>query len=465
MNRIRIPADLVKVNDIFKKNGYKAYLVGGAVRDILRKKEGHDWDLATNATPEQVMKMFHRVIPTGIAHGTVTIHIFGHDIETTTFRTESSYSDGRHPDKVAYAATIEEDLSRRDFTINAIAADLETGDLVDPFGGQEDIKKKIIRTVGSPLERFDEDGLRPVRAVRFAGQLDFTIEESTLKAISEPAVLKKTASVSVERFREEWCKMLLTENPGESLRLLEETGILEIFIPEFKDCRGCMQHDARGFHDFDVADHLFYACDGATKDSLIVRLAAFFHDIGKPDVRSTEIKDGVELIHFHKHEVVSEKKCRTIMTRLKFPNETINRVCHLVREHMFYYEKNWSDSTVRRFIIRVGYENFDDLIELRKADIYGMHAVPIVDCSPTFMLLAELRTRIEKCQESNSAMSIKDLAVNGNDLMELNIPAGKALGAILRELFEVVTDSPEMNDREKLIECAKKIWTTKYCPD
>ena len=465
MNRIRIPSDLVKVNEIFKKNGYKAYLVGGAVRDMLRKKEVHDWDLATNATPEQVMKIFHRVIPTGIAHGTVTIHIFGHDIETTTFRTESTYSDGRHPDKVAFASTIEEDLSRRDFTINAMAADLDDGHIVDPFGGQDDLKKKIIRTVGSPLERFDEDGLRPVRAIRFAAQLDFVIDDETLKAISEPQVLNKTSSVSVERFRDEWCKMLLTDKPGISLRLLEQTGILDIFIPEFKVCRGCLQHDARGFHDFDVADHLFHACDGATKENLIVRLAAFFHDIGKPDVRSTEIKNGVELIHFHKHEIVSEKKCRIVMTRLKFPNDTIDRVCHLVREHMFYYEKNWSDSTVRRFIIRVGYENFDDLIELRKADVYGMHGIPLAELSPTFMLLAELKTRVEKCRESNSAMSIKDLAVNGNDLMTLGIPAGKALGEILRELFEAVTESPEMNDHEKLLECAKKIWTSKYCPD
>ncbi|MBO7639763.1 MAG: CCA tRNA nucleotidyltransferase, partial [Treponema sp.] len=353
MNRIRIPADLAKVNDIFKKNGFKAYLVGGAVRDILRKEEGHDWDLATNAKPEDVMRIFHRVIPTGIAHGTVTIHIFGHDIETTTFRTESSYSDGRHPDKVAYAATIEEDLSRRDFTINAIAADLETGDLIDPFKGQDDIHKKIIRTVGSPLERFDEDGLRPVRAIRFAAQLGFEIEGSTLKAISQAQVLKKTSSVSVERFRDEWCKMLQSEKPSIALRLLEESGILDIFIPEFKSCRGCLQKDARGYHDFDVADHLFYVCDGAPKENLIVRLAAFFHDLGKPKARAVELKDGLELIHFHRHEIFSEALCRDIMTRLKFPNESINRVCHLVREHMFFYEGNWSDSTVRRFIIRV----------------------------------------------------------------------------------------------------------------
>ncbi|MBO4320590.1 MAG: HD domain-containing protein, partial [Treponema sp.] len=284
-------------------------------------------------------------------------------------------------------------------------------------------------------------------------------------AISKPEILKKTASVSVERFRDEWCKMLLTDTPSTSLNLLEKTGILDIFIPEFKVCRGCIQKDSRGFHEFDVADHLFYACDGAIKESLKIRLSAFFHDIGKPEVRFLEIKDGVELIHFHRHEIISEQKCRQIMTRLKFPNETINSVCHLVREHMFHYEKVWSDSSVRRFIIRIGYENFDDLIELRKADIYGMHKIPLEEGSPSFMLLAELRTRIEKCRNEKSAMSIKDLAVNGNDLLSLGIPSGKAMGAILKELFETVTDSPDMNSREKLLECAKKIWTSKYCPD
>ena len=214
-----------KVNEIFTAHGHKAYLVGGAVRDMLRGKQAHDWDIATDATPQQVMQMFRRVIPTGIAHGTVTIHIYGHEIETTTFRTEAGYSDGRHPDAVQYAATIEEDLSRRDFTMNAIAADLADGTIVDPFHGQEDIRNGIIRTVGSPLERFDEDGLRPVRAIRFAGQLGFKIEENTFAALSHPAVLARTGSISPERFRDELCKMLQTDTPSASLRLMEQTNL------------------------------------------------------------------------------------------------------------------------------------------------------------------------------------------------------------------------------------------------
>lgn len=462
MDSIKIPDDLKKIGCIFKKNGFKAYLVGGAVRDTLRGTAGHDWDLATNATPEQVMGIFHRVIPTGIAHGTVTIHIFGRDVETTTFRTEADYSDGRHPDKVSYASTIEEDLSRRDFTINAIAADLESGKLVDPFGGREDIKKKIIRTVGSPLDRFGEDGLRPVRAIRFAGQLGFKIEEKTLEAISNPSVLKKTRGISVERFREEWCRMLQTEKPSICLRLLEESGILAIFIPEFSVCRSCTQKDGRGFHDFDVADHLFYACDGAPKDNLIVRLAAFYHDIGKPEARSVEHKDGCDIIHFHGHENISEKKALASMTFLKFPTETIKTVCHLVKEHMFFYESTWSDAAVRRFIIRVGKENFDNIMLLRMADIYGMHNTPLVPSSPAGLLLSELRERVEKCLEEKSALGLKDLAVNGADLIATGIPAGKTMGLILKELFETVTDSPAMNNRDSLLNLAKNIWEKKY---
>lgn len=462
MNKIKIPTELIKVNKIFNDNGFKAYLVGGAVRDYLRDRESHDWDIATNATPEQVMKIFRKVIPTGIAHGTVTIHIFGREIETTTFRTDSDYSDGRHPDKVTYAATIEEDLSRRDFTMNAIAADLGTGELVDPFHGEEDIRKGIIRTVGSARERFLEDGLRPVRAVRFAGQLGFSIEENTFSAISEGDILEKTSGISVERFRDEFCKMLSCDKPSICLRLLESTGIMDIFIPEFTPCRNCMQQDERGFHEFDVADHIFYATDGAPKDNLIIRLAAFYHDIGKPEARKTEIVNGAEHIHFHNHESISAEKALKSMTRLKFSNDEIRNVCHLVKEHMFHYESVWSDAAVRRFIIRVGTDNFDNLILLRLSDIYGMHNVPADPLSPSWKLIEELEERIHKITSANNALSLKDLAVNGKDLIGLGIPAGKHMGAILEELFETVIDSPDMNEKEKLSAVALNIWRTRF---
>lgn len=459
---VKIPEELVKIGGIFRKNGFKAYLVGGAVRDMILGKKGHDYDLATNATPKQVMGIFKKVIPTGIAHGTVTIHIFGMQIETTTFRTEADYTDGRHPDSIKFATTIEEDLSRRDFTMNAIAADLESGELTDPFDGQKDIRNKIIRTVGEPQERFAEDGLRPVRAVRFSGQLGFSIEEKTLAALSEPEVLKKTASISVERFRDEFCKMLLCERPSDSLKLLEKTGILNIFIPEFAICRNCSQKDSRGFHEFDVADHILYACDGAQKGNLEVKLAAFYHDIGKPECRTTEIIDGEERVHFHGHETKSAQKALASMTALKFPNETIKNVVHLVQEHMFYYEHSWSDAAVRRFIIRVKPENIENLFALRLADIYGMHRTPLKEGSPAWNILLEFRKRIESVLEKKSALGIKDLAVNGRDLMQEGIPSGKAMGMILNELFETVTESPAMNEKEKLLALAKNIFREKF---
>lgn len=459
---VKIPEELVKIGGIFRKNGFKAYLVGGAVRDMILGKKGHDYDLATNATPKQVMGIFKKVIPTGIAHGTVTIHIFGMQIETTTFRTEADYTDGRHPDSIKFATTIEEDLSRRDFTMNAIAADLESGELTDPFDGQKDIRNKIIRTVGEPQERFAEDGLRPVRAVRFSGQLGFSIEEKTLAALSESEVLKKTASISVERFRDEFCKMLLCERPSDSLKLLEKTGILNIFIPEFAICRNCSQKDSRGFHEFDVADHILYACDGAQKGNLEVKLAAFYHDIGKPECRTTEIVDGEERVHFHGHETKSAQKALASMTALKFPNETIKNVVHLVQEHMFYYEHSWSDAAVRRFIIRVKPENIENLFALRLADIYGMHRTPLKEGSPAWNILLEFRKRIESVLEKKSALGIKDLAVNGRDLMQEGIPSGKAMGMILNELFETVTESPAMNEKEKLLALAKNIFREKF---
>lgn len=469
MTCIKIPTDLQKVNELFLAHGFKAYLVGGAVRDMILGKPGHDWDLATNATPQQVMSIFHRVIPTGIAHGTVTIHILGHEIETTTFRTDVGYSDGRHPDKVVYAATIEDDLSRRDFTMNAIAADLTDGSLIDPFHGQDDIVAKNIRTVGSPLDRFDEDGLRPVRAIRFAGQLGFSIEANTFAALSEQSVLAKTAGISIERFRDEFCKMLLTPKPSVSLKLLEQTGILKLFIPAFSVCRGCTQADARGFHEFDVADHLFYSTDGAqspvgdeSKDTLLlVRLAAFLHDIGKPESRTTEIIGGNEIIHFHGHEKTGEKKARAVLTSLRFPNTTIEAVCHLVMEHMFYYEPTWSDAAVRRFIVRIGMQQIEQLFTVRIADIYGMHNAPVVAGSPTMRNLDELRDRIKSVSAQNNALGLKDLCVNGKDLMDIGIPAGKALGSILNELLETVLDSPEMNDRNKLLTVAKNCYENK----
>ncbi len=447
------------MNEIFEENGFKAYLVGGAVRDTLLGKEAHDLDVTTNARPEEVSKIFHKVIPTGIAHGTVTVHFMKKEIEVTTFRTESDYSDGRHPDKVEYTGNIEEDLSRRDFTINAIAADLKDGKLVDPFNGKSDIKKRIIRTVGLPEDRFSEDGLRPIRALRFSAQLNFKIEENTLNAISKPEILKKTQAVSVERFRDELMKLMKAEKPSVSLKLMEESGILKIFIPELLDGRNCIQGDFRGFHEFDVLDHLFYACDGAPKEKPLVRLAALFHDIGKPESKRIIESPSGQQYTFYNHEIISERISRKIMMRLKFSNAEIEEVCHLVKNHMFNYESIWTDAAVRRFLVKIKPENLENLFDLRLADIYGMHNCPVEGKnSQTIKLLNELSDRIKLEMEKENALSMKSLAVNGKDLIIAGIPAGKELGKVLQELFETVLEDPKQNKKEILIEIAKNIY-------
>ncbi len=448
---------LKKFGKVFEENGFQAYLVGGAVRDLILKKPCSDWDVATNATPEQVMSMFKFVVPTGIAHGTVTVHFHKTEIEVTTFRTESEYSDGRHPDKIAYASTIEEDLSRRDFTMNAIAVNLRNGKICDPFGGRKDIRKKVIRTVGIPNERFMEDGLRPIRALRFASQLNFSIEKDTFSEIFKPDVQKKITSISIERFRDEFLKMLKSEKPSVGLKLMEETGILKLFIPEFEICRGCIQGDGRGFHDFDVMDHLIYACDGAPKNNYKVRLAALFHDIGKPSCkRVIENEKEGQLYTFYNHDNEGAKITEKILRRLKFSNEEIADVSHLVKNHMFHYESSWSDAAVRRFIVRVGLQYMDDLFDLRVADVFGMHNNQVnLRNSTTSENILELKERIEKITEKQNALSLKDLCVNGKDLMDIGIPSGKKIGVVLNELFEAVLEDPEMNNREKLLKLAE----------
>ncbi len=459
MNHIKIPDILKKMNEIFAQHGYKAYLVGGAVRDMLMGKEPHDWDVTTDATPEQVMSIFRKVIPTGIAHGTVTVHFMKNEIEVTTFRTESDYSDGRHPDKVEYTGNIEEDLSRRDFTINAIASYLGDGTITDPFHGRDDIKRKVIRTVGNPLERFSEDGLRPVRAVRFSAQLGFEIERETLKAISEPEILKKTSGISLERFRDELLKLMKAEKPSAGLKLMEESGILDIFIPEFKKCRGCIQGDFRGYHQFDVLDHLFYACDGAPASKQNVRLAALFHDIGKPDVKRVIPTPQGDQFTFYNHEAKSQQITKEILFRLKFSNAEIANICHLVVNHMFNYTQDWTDAAVRRFLAKIQAENLEDLYDLRLADIYGMNNAPVRgQDSRTIALLNELKDRISKETEKNSVLSLKQLAVNGKDLMKNGISAGKDLGFVLNQLLETVMEDPSQNEKEQLIKIALNIY-------
>ncbi|GHV60587.1 HDIG domain-containing protein [Spirochaetia bacterium] len=450
MGNANIHPILKEIAALFAAWEKEVYLVGGAVRDLFRGKKAQDWDLATNATPEEVIALFRsgrwRVIPTGIKHGTVTVHYKGHDLEVTTFRTESDYRDGRHPETVAYAATIEEDLSRRDFTMNAIALHLPGGEPADPFGGTGDIKKQLIRCVGNPAERFTEDGLRPLRGVRFAAQLGFTFDPATLDAI--PRALPVTAGVSPERVRDELDKIIGSPNPAAALRLMEQTGLLALILPELADCRGV---DQKGYHQFDVLDHSLLACDYAGRAGypLEVGLAALFHDIGKPAVRKL---DEAGIWTFYQHEKISAEITRKILTRLRYSNAQIDSTCHLIAEHMFHYEETWSDAAVRRFIISAGEENLENLYRLRRCDAYGMAGT-----EPGGDFLLPLVRRVDTVLAGGNAFSLKDLAVSGRDLLAAGVKPGKNVGIILNELLETVVDDPDSNTREKLLEIAENL--------
>ena len=464
MKKLGIPEKLQKLNSFFTRHGYEAVLVGGAVRDMIRGKKVSDFDIATNATPQEVSKIFNHVIETGIEHGTVTVLFMGEQFEVTTYRTESDYTDGRHPDAVNYTRNLEEDLSRRDFTINAIAAHLTDGKIYDPFNGIADIKKKIIKTVGKPLDRFTEDGLRPIRAIRFASKLGFQIEKATLEAI--PHCLEITKHVSIERFRDEFTKILQSEKPSVGLKLLEQTGMLELFIPELLQARGVTQADERGHHIFDVLDHLYYACDFARIDEsgdITIRLAALFHDIGKVDTRV--VKDNT--ITFYNHETVSSKKSQAILKRLRFPNTTILYVSHLVQHHMFHYESNWTNAAIRRFIVRITptdsiaktvLETIKDLFDLRIADVSGMtNTKALLQKGPWSQNLIEFKDRIDAVLAEPNVLSLKDLAINGKDLMAAGIKPGKQIGYILNELLKMTIDDPSANTKEILLPVAKNL--------
>ena len=437
---------------MFDERGREVCLVGGAVRDMLRGKKAKDWDLATDATPEEVMDIFRnaktrgKVIPTGIKHGTVTVIYKGHSMEVTTYRTEAGYTDGRRPDKVAYAAKIEEDLSRRDFTMNAVAVRLPQGKKIDPFDGEKDIKAGVIRCVGDPSARFAEDGLRPLRAVRFAAQLSGELDPQTLQAI--PGALDICAKVSAERVREEIEKIILSDKPSRAFLLMERTGLLRLFLPELAACRGVVQ---KGFHRFDVLDHSLLACDYAAEKQypLEVRIAALLHDIGKVPTRKLD-ESGIWT--FYQHEAESKKMARSILGRLRWPNALVDLVCHLVKEHMFHYTDDWSDAAVRRFIARVGEENLAMVYQLRRADAWAMAAL---EPGPGFLL--PLADRVEKILNEKQAFSLKDLAINGKDLIGIGIPPGKSIGIILGELLETVLDDPAQNNRETLLAIATQM--------
>lgn len=483
-----IPAYIIKLSETLQQNGFEAHLVGGSVRDLLLGQTPADYDVATNAYPEEIEKIFAKSVPTGAKFGTMTVVVSDdagerYDVEVTTYRREEDYVGGRWPAKVEFTRTIEEDLARRDFTINAMALDLQNFDtdmpfpalLKDPYSGMKDLRLKIIRAVGDAVERFSEDGLRPIRACRLAAQLGFVIEPQTFAAIRQTNYV--TEKVSSERMRDELMKLLLkSKRPSIGLKLMQESGLLKLMMPELEEGIGVTQPE---FHSDDVFTHSLKACDVA-EDS--IKLIALLHDIGKP---RTMTKDEFGT-HFYGHDIKGAEIAKEIMTRLKFSNAEIDRASNLIRWHMFYYpsadwrknvsdNKNkvaltddqvgkvleekgaayqggWTDSAVRRLIRNVGgVDAINDLMKLRIADAT---ANPKAEFNPKEVdILAE---RISDVLSKEMAIKISDLNVTGTELMEkFKLEPGKLIGQILEHLLEIVIEDPALNRKEQLLEFAQ----------
>ncbi|OLC57612.1 MAG: hypothetical protein AUH85_02780 [Chloroflexi bacterium 13_1_40CM_4_68_4] len=427
---LRVPSDVVDVIERLHEAGFEAYVVGGCVRDALLHLEPKDWDVATNALPADIQKRFRRSLYTN-RFGTVIVPTPEREVEVTTYRLESEYSDHRHPDAVAFTHSLYEDLARRDFTINAMAWD---GHLRDPHGGARDLRDRLIRAVGDPNERFREDALRMLRAVRFATTLGFRIEETTAAAIRTNAELMRT--VSGERIQQELRRILAVPKPSSAFRLMSELGLAAVVFPELDQARDVPQEKAAAQ---DVFGHLLATLDATPQDDVVLRLAGLLHDIGKPDT----YQDG----HFYQHEYVGEAKAKRILRRWKFPKDEIEHVCHLVRNHMFWYQDEWTDSAVRRFIRKVGLENIPTLFALRRADNIGSGAR-----QPRMVKLEQLWRRVADEINRESAFSLRDLKIDGNDVMAaLGVPPGPVVGRTLNWLFEQVLDEPSLNQRETLL--------------
>jgi tRNA nucleotidyltransferase (CCA-adding enzyme) len=449
---LAIPPHIVGVCRKLRSAGFEAWLVGGAVRDLLRGREAHDFDVATAAHPHQVAQVFGRrhVIPTGEKHGTVTVLVNRErgdreHVEVTTFRGEGAYSDGRRPDAVAFVSSLVEDLKRRDFTMNAIAFDPIDDRVEDPFGGRADLDAHVIRAVGEPLERFREDGLRTLRAVRFAAQLGFRLDVPTELAI--PQALDVFRKVSAERVRDELVKILSAPKPSVGLELMRTTGLLAIVMPELLEGVGFAQNR---FHTYDVWRHTLAAVDGTVLGSAvgppwIVRMAALLHDVAKPRTAAPK-PDAPGENTFYRHEHVGAGMSDEIARRLKLSTQEREHLVNLVGNHMFWYSAEWTDGTVRRFISRVGAPALEDLFALREGDVRarGRDEDPAVE-------VAELKQRIAEQLAADAALKVSDLALGGADVMRiLQCKPGPIVGEVLRRLLERVLDDAQLNTYDQL---------------
>ena len=447
MQKFQLLEEVLHIFNTFKRADYEIWAVGGSVRDLLMDKPTRNWDFTTNATPEEILKLF----PDGFYNntfGTVGVPIKNEKGETqdvyeiTTYRTEHGYSDSRHPDTVSWGKSIEEDLARRDFTINAIAYDGER--FVDPYDGQEDIKKRVIKAVGDGQKRFEEDALRMIRAIRIATELQFLIEEKTFLAIKENTTLVQ--KLSGERIREELVKILASDFPSDGFLLLRNSGLLHELLPELDICFGVPQQSPKRHHIYDVGTHSLKALQFCPSKDPIVRFATLLHDIGK----ATTFKKNIEgIITFYNHEIVSTALVHTICKRLRFSKKESQRIERLVRWHQFTVDERQTDSALRRFIRNVGKENLDDMLALRIGDRLGGGA------RETSWRLELFKKRLEEVQIQ--PFSIADLKVDGHDVMKiLNTAPGPKVGEVLNALFKQVEEGKLQNDREVMLQALKK---------
>lgn len=455
----KLPKSLIFVCEELRNAGFQSWLVGGAVRDLIMGREPHDFDVATDAKPEQVQSIFKMTVPTGIEHGTITVLIHAnedtqltdssviiHEYEVTTFRTDGTYSDGRRPDSVQFTANIDDDLARRDFTMNAVAYDPLAGILRDPFSAYEAIHDKRIQCVGLPEERFAEDGLRCLRAIRFSAQLGFRIQKDTFAAILPS--MDSFRKVAPERVSQELIKLFSSDssaNIAVAFTHLMASGIMDVILPEMQPMMFCEQNC---YHEFDVMNHTICVLSHIKNDAPVhVKLAALFHDIGKPATQQRHEKRGDFM--FLNHEEVSAQMTHEIMTRLKFSNDLRDKVCHLIRHHLVMYTKEWSNATIRRWVRRVGSDNVDDLLDLYRADILGKGDAKVKQSVDP---CEELRARVKALGSIQPIVtSTNNLAINGKDIMDrLGIGPGKRVGDVLKDCLEWVTEHPECNNQTDL---------------
>lgn len=439
--KIELPRKVVLIIKNLQRHGYDAYAVGGCVRDSILNRKPEDWDITTSAKPEQVKRIFRRTVDTGIEHGTVTVLIGKDGFEVTTYRVDGLYEDGRHPKEVTFTSRLEEDLKRRDFTINAMAYN-DDERLVDAFGGMRDLNYHLIRCVGDPKERFSEDALRILRAVRFSAQLAFPIEPETAEAIKSLA--PNLEKISAERIQAELVKLLVSDHP-ERIQDACELGITKVVLPEWDDMVGVKQNTPH--HKYDVAAHTVHALQNVKNDK-VLRLTMLFHDMGKPVMKTTD-ENGRD--HFKGHAIASEQIAKTVMKRLKFDNDTIRKVTKLVAYHDYRMEP--TGANVRRAMHEIGVELFPYYLAVQLADTKAQSSY---ERRGKLENIIQIRELYRNALRNKECVTLKDLAVTGTDLINLGIAPGKELGTLLNELLDIVIEDPAWNQKGKLCDYVKE---------